>query len=84
MNAALLTILSLVSLVLFPWPMTVLLALLTAGVEPLAPLGIGLLADTLYYAPHVGRWPLFTLGGVVATAIAVWVQSRLRTSSMGR
>jgi hypothetical protein len=69
-----------VSAILFPWPLTALLALVASVSEPLIPLAAGLFVDTLYYAPHAGMWPLFTLCGVAATAIAFFVHSRLLTS----
>ncbi|TSA44445.1 hypothetical protein D4R49_00140 [bacterium] len=79
-----LTILSLVSVVFFPWPLTALLAAGASSVEPLVPLAVGLFADTLYYAPQAGALPLFTLCGILLTAISFFVRSRLKTGSIGR
>ena len=76
------TIISLVSVIFFPWPLTALLALVAAFTEPLVPLAIGLFADTLYYAPSAGAWPFFTLAGAAATTIALLVRSRLRASTI--
>lgn len=76
------TIVSLVSVIFFPWPLTALLALVAAFIEPLAPLAVGLFADTLYYAPSTGALPFFTLVGAVATTIALLVRSRLRASTI--
>lgn len=78
-----LTLLSLVSTVFFPWPLTALLALASSLLEPLVPLAAGLLADTLYYTPHAGALPLFTLYGALATAFAFFVRSRLSKSIIG-
>ncbi len=79
MMRGILTALTFISTVLFPWPLTVLLALSVSFFEPLVPLATGLFADTLYYAPSVETLPLFTLYGAVATTIALFVRSRLRT-----
>jgi len=66
-----------ISVIIFPWPFTAVLAIAGAFMEPLVPLAVGLFADTLYYMPHAG-YPYFTLWGAVATVIACVVQSRLR------
>jgi len=72
-----LAIIAFISVIIFPWPFTAVLALASAFVEPLVPLAVGLFADTLYYIPHAG-YPYFTLWGAVVTTIALVVQSRLR------
>lgn len=74
-----LTILAFISTVLFPWPLTVILALVASIFDPLVPLAVGLFADTLYYVPHTGTIPLFTLYGALATIAAFFVRSRLKT-----
>lgn len=71
------------SLVVFPWPFTVVLTLAAALVEPLVPLGIGLLADMLYYAPQSYPIPLYTLAGGIISAVAYFVRTRLRPGMMG-
>lgn len=73
-----LTVLSFVSVLFFPWPLTALLAVAAAFLEPLVPLAAGLFADTLFYAPQEGL-PLFSIGGAIATVIALFVRSRLKT-----
>ncbi|MEK7554024.1 MAG: hypothetical protein AAB517_01510 [Patescibacteria group bacterium] len=75
-----LTILTFVSTVLFPWSLTALLALVASAFEPLVPLAIGIFADTLYYAPFSGALPVFSLYGALATTLAFFVRSRLKTS----
>jgi len=80
----LLTISTFISVVLFPWPLTALLAIITAFFEPLIPLAAGLFADTLYYVPQGGGLPLYTLFGVLATIIAFFVRSRLSTGIIRR
>lgn len=82
MMRGILTVASFVSVLYFPWPMTVLLALVSATVEPLLPLVVGLFADTLYYVPSAHTVPLATLVGAVVTVIAFFVRSRLRAGSM--
>lgn len=78
-----LTIITFISTVLFPWPLTALLALAASAFEPLVPLSIGLFADTLYYVPSPGSFPVFTLYGALAAALAFIVRSRLKTSIIG-
>jgi len=68
------------SLLLFPWPLTALLALLAAPLLPFVPLTLGLVADALYWAP--GVFPLATLLGALTTATAFFVRSRLATGIM--
>jgi hypothetical protein len=52
--------------------------------EPLLPLAAGLFVDTLYYMPHGGSVPLFTLIGAFVSVGAFFVRSRLKTSIIGR
>jgi hypothetical protein len=84
MMRGILTLSTFISVVLFPWPFSVLLALVASGVEPLVPLAVGIFADTLYYTPQAGAVPLFTLYGAVATALALLVRSQLKTGIIGR
>lgn len=79
-----LTIICFVSTVLFPWPLTVLLSLAAASLEPLVPLAVGLFADTLYYSPQAGALPIFTLCGVFIAGVAFFVRGRLLASSIER
>lgn len=81
-KSGLLTVSTFVSVVLFPWPFTALLALATSLSEPLVPLAAGLFADTLYYAPQAGGLPVFTLYGAAISLIAVFVRRWLRASIM--
>ncbi|MHB1769965.1 MAG: hypothetical protein ACYCPH_02720 [Minisyncoccota bacterium] len=75
---------ALASVIFFPWPLTVALALISSFVEPLAALAVGIFADTFYYAyaPQTGIVPIFSLLGALTTVIALLVRSRLRASSM--
>lgn len=82
MTRGLLTFLTLVSVVFFPWPLTAVLAVAAASLEPLVPLAAGLLADTLYYAPQAQAFPLFTLFGLLVTLAAFFVRSRVRTGAI--
>lgn len=79
---SILTIATFISAVLFPWPLTALLAVVSSFFEPLVPLAVGLFADTLYAAPSVGALPIFTLYGLAVSIIAVFVRSRMRTSTI--
>ena len=84
MMRPILTLAALVSALLFPWPLTALLALSISLFEPLVPLAAGLFADTLYYTPGSGGLPLCTIYGAAATGLAFFVRSRLSTGSIGR
>jgi hypothetical protein len=66
---------ALFSLVFFPWPLTLLLALLAAPFVPLGPLALGVLADALYGLP--GALPFATLLGLFVTLAALFVHKRL-------
>ena len=82
MMRALFTLLTFISVVFFPWPLTAFLALIVAFSEPLVPLAIGIFADTLYYAPSASLVPFFTLCGALVTILSLFVHSRLRTGSI--
>lgn len=77
-----LTILPFVSALLFPWPLTALLALAASLTEPLVPLAVGLFADTLYYTPQANLLPWFSICGALVSAVALFVHSRLATSTI--
>lgn len=77
-----LTLAPFLSAILFPWPLTVLLALAASFFEPLVPLAAGLFVDTLYYAPQSGALPLSTFYGALATTLAFLVRARLKTGIM--
>lgn len=79
-----LTVLTFISTVLFPWPLTLIFALAAAFFEPLVPLAVGLFADTLYYAPQAWAIPVFTIYGALVTAIAIFVRSRLSEGIINR
>jgi hypothetical protein len=81
MIRGLFTLLSFLSPILFPWPLTIILVLITALAEPLVPLAVGLFADTLYYNYASGAVPVATVGGAVLTIAAFIVRSRLRYES---
>lgn len=72
-----LTILAFISVVFFPWPLTMALMLASAVYEPFVPLAVGIFADTLYYAPSAQPWPWFTLAGLLVTALALYLRNRL-------
>lgn len=77
-----LTLSTFISVVLFPWLFTAVLAIVSAFWEPLVPFGAGIFVDTLYYMPHVQAFPLFTLAGAACTVIAFFVRNRVRASIM--
>ena len=75
-----LTIFTFISVVLFPWPLSVALGVAAAFVEPFVPLAAGIFADALYLTPHA--FPVFALGGAACSGLAFFVRSRLRTGIM--
>lgn len=75
-------VLTFMSTVLFPWPLTAVLAVGLASVEPLIPLAVGVFADTLYFS-HQGTLPMATVYGALVSAVAFFVRSRLKTGIMG-
>lgn len=77
-----LTISTFISVVLFPWPLTTILALITSFFEPIVPLAAGLFTDTLYYTPHAGSLPVFTLYGLGLSILSIFVRRKLRASSI--
>lgn len=79
-----LTLITFISVVFFPWPLTAFLTLVSALSIPLLPLAIGIFFDTLYYVPQTGLLPLFTLSGAILTALALFVRSRLNARIIGR
>lgn len=72
-----LTILTFVSILFFPWPLSVILVFATGAYEPFVPLAAGLFIDTLFYVPAAHNWPLFTIGGILVTFAIFWLRSRL-------
>lgn len=78
-----LAVVSLAGVVLFPWPLAALLALGAGWYEPLVPFASGIFADALYYGAHVARLPWFTVGGALASVLAVFVRSRLAAGTIG-
>lgn len=78
MISGILTIATFASVALFPWPLSVLLAVIASSREPLVPFAAGLFADTLYYVPFGGTWPLFTIGGFLVSATAFFVHGGVR------
>lgn len=74
---------ALISTVFFPWKLTLVLAVVAAFFEPLVPLAVGMLADTLYYSSYAYAVPVFTIGGAACTAIAFIVRKRIRASIIG-
>ncbi len=72
-----LALLSCISVVLFPWPLTACLMLGMSLFEPFIPLVAGALFDVFYYVPYGAALPLATLYGALASIVAFFVRSRL-------
>ncbi len=77
-----LTLLALVSIIAFPWPLTVLIVLIAAPFEPFVPLVVGVAADVFYYPQHAGM-PFFTGLGALVTVSILLVRSQLKTGIIG-
>jgi hypothetical protein len=77
-------IVTFLSALFFPWQLTAFLALIMAMYEPWVPVAVGLFVDTLYYVPHGSVMPIFTISGVLVTALSFFVRSRLKTGSIER
>ncbi|MBI5405502.1 hypothetical protein HY972_00480 [Candidatus Kaiserbacteria bacterium] len=73
---------ALLSAVFFPWPLTAILALASAPLEPLVPLAVGILLDALYFAPESGSIPVLALSGLAVSVAAFFVRSRLLAGTM--
>jgi len=71
-----------ISLLFFPFSLTVILTLLAAYATPLMPLAIGVLADTLYFSRGVASVPFYTLVGFATTVVALLVRRFIETSIM--
>ena len=78
------TVLTFLSALFFPWPLTACFAIGIALFEPWVPFAVGLFVDLLYYAPHGAGMPFFTLAGALVTALSFFVRSRLKTGTIVR
>ena len=79
MQSGLLTLLTFVSAIFFPWPLTAFLAVVVSFFEPLVPFAVGVFADTLYYAPQAGTLPVFALYGLALSIVVIFARTQLRT-----
>lgn len=77
MITGILTVLTFVSILFFPWPLSILLALAASVSEPLVPLAAGIFFEVLYYTPATHALPLFALGGALATLLLYLLRNRL-------
>ncbi len=69
------------SLVAFPYPLTVVLSFAASLFVPWLALLLGLLADALYYAPGA-TLPYATVLGLILTLLAVFVRRFVRERIM--
>lgn len=72
------TFCTLAGTILFPWPLTVVLVLGMAFLEPLLPLAAGIIFDSLYFTSPAQTLPIATLYGAGISFFACVVHSRLR------
>ncbi|HUY62209.1 MAG TPA: hypothetical protein VMV50_00215 [Candidatus Paceibacterota bacterium] len=75
-----LTVATLASVILFPWPVTALLVVSSSLAVPLLPVVAGIFSDTLYYTHAAGMLPLGTIAGAAVTLAAYLVRNRLKPS----
>lgn len=78
-----LTVATFLSVLIFPWPLTMSLVLLGALWIPLLPLAAGIMSDALTYAPSATIVPYGTLIGALLSAGSVAVRTRLSAGIIG-
>lgn len=67
------TLLALVGMVAFPWPLAASFVMIAALFAPPLALVAGVVADVLYYVPGAFPVPLFTLLGLLGFIVAQFV-----------
>ncbi len=75
-------ILTLFALFFVPALLSVLLIATSALVLPFSALALGVFADVLYFSPHPGALPLWSIGGLCATILALLVHRFVKTRIM--
>lgn len=80
MNKNALIIFPFVSLLFFPFSISILFACLGAFVSPLIPFAAGLFAEALYGAPQASSVPIYALSGLILTLFAFVVHKFVETS----
>ena len=78
----LLPLVAFLSLFFFPYPLSALLILASAILLPVSGIAIGIAADILYFSPGAAFMPLWSLGGILATILALLVQRFVKTRIM--
>lgn len=73
-------VLGILSIFWLPWVCSIVLMFLAGLVTPLAALGIGVLADFLYYPGH--GWPWGVTVGLIMAATSAAVRHLVRTRIM--
>ena len=82
MIRTLLPLTALLSLFFFPYPLSALLILASAIMLPVSGIVLGVAADVLYFSPGAAFMPLWSLGGIFATVLALLVQRFVKTRIM--
>lgn len=77
-----LPVVALLALFFVPAPLSVVLIAASAFVLPFSALALGVCADVLYFSPHPGALPLWSMGGLVATLLALLVHRFVKTRIM--
>lgn len=75
-----LTIFTFISVILFPWQFSALLAIASSIYVPLLPVSAGIFADTLYYTSQTSFLPIYSIFGAIFSGIAIFVRNRLSAS----
>lgn len=82
MTRALAGLAALLSLFIFPWQVSAVIILAAALLFPPAGIGLGLIADLVYWIPGVAFLPYFSLFGIVCTGLSLLVHRFVKTRIM--
>ena len=78
------TLITFLSALFFPWPLTAFFAIGIAIFEPWVPFAVGVFIDLLYASPYEISLPIFTFWGAGVTIFSFLIRSQLKTSLVGK
>lgn len=76
-------LIALVSVLFFPYSVSLLVTIIAALAVPLAGVAVGMLTDAIYFTPHMGAFPKATVLGLLATIGAFLLRRFMRTRVTG-
>lgn len=76
------SVFALISLFIFPWPVSLALIAAAAFLFPASGIALGVLADILYYSPDVAFLPYFSIYGALLTGLSLLVRRFVKTRIM--